>query len=271
MKANLTLFYSKNVYLNLIENLEIEDLDKITSKYCSQQELRDDPQFCNRITTFYTNYRNYRNKITNQNDKNGHLVLTYYDQNNDFRKLRVLYKKDKVKLDPQKTVNAIVRCLKNINNNDIILSLFREYSFILETEFNYHHYHLISLKKQLSLIGSKNETQSSLSKYNKLVKIVHDELIKGYDKTTKSTTPSSYYHIRLIDEYLERDKGLYTTTKKNNIEIVKENIDVIKSSKLNKVDKSYSKKRIIAENNNKNNYHGMGDYFLDLEDEERRR
>lgn len=265
MKANLTLFYSTSVYLNLLVDKDIREIDELTTLYLDQRDFRDKADFKNKIDRFYINYAKYRNSIKNPKDKEGKLCITYYDQNNDFRKLRVLYQEDKVKKEPLRVVNGIVRELKDAKDNQLILELFSEYDFIFGTEYNNHFYKMRQIKRELSYGTTPN--QSNIAKYNKLVKIVHDELIKGYDKDTKETTPSSYYHIRLVDEFLEKKMNL-KTTKKINIQLIEENLPKINNSILVKETKPKLKK-VVEERNlfRTKNFHGMGDLALDLEED----
>lgn len=245
MKVNLTLFYSKKVHLDLIKQQELEELDKLTTKYKSEEELRNDEEFKTKIEKFNIEHQNYRNYIENKEEASGRLCLTYYDQNGDYRKLRILYKKDSVKLSPIKVVNAIQRRLKQRKDNQLILALFREYDFIFGTEYNYRRYHLGRIKNILSFSDTPTG-EDHLAKYNTLVKIVKNELIKGYDKNLKTTTSSSYYHIRLIDEFLEEKRKIMTTSR-NEVTIVKENLSKIENATLVKAEEPPKKIEFFEE------------------------
>lgn len=229
MKVNLTLFYSNKIYLTLRKDIELEEMDQFTTEYQDEETLRRCEPYKTEIERFNIAYQNYRNRIKSNKDRNGKLCLTYYDQNGDDRKLRILYQKDQEKLKPIKVINAIQRRLKQKKDNTFILALFREYDFIFGTEYNYHRYHLGNIKKALSYSDSPT-SEEGLKKYNTLVKIVKNELLKGYDKSSKATTPSSYYHIRLIDEFFEKN-GI-TTTVRHEVDIANENLSKIKQGTL---------------------------------------
>lgn len=263
MKATLTLFYSRNVYLDLLKDIELEDIDKITTEYIGPQDLREKDDFRSEIKRFQVYYANYLKKINNPRDKDGKFVITYYNQNGVFSRLRVLYKEDVKKLNPSVVVRGITDCLRKAKDNRLLLMLFQTFDFILESEFNFRYHHLAMLKSDLSYSAFPNK--NTISKYNKLVKIVYDELMKGYDKSTCTTSSISYYHIRLIDEFLEIDNGFSTTPKKSvtKLDIVPDNFCLLSDAKLKKEKKPSRKK----ESSKKVEYHGMGDYFLECEEE----
>lgn len=148
MKVNLTLFYSNKIYLTLRKDIELEEMDQFTTEYQDEETLRRCEPYKTEIERFNIAYQNYRNRIKSNKDRNGKLCLTYYDQNEDDRKLRILYQKDQEKLKPIKVINAIQRRLKQKKDNTFILALFREYDFIFGTEYNYHRYHLGNIKNE---------------------------------------------------------------------------------------------------------------------------
>lgn len=262
MKANLTLFYSSKVYLNILENMSIEDIDKITTMYIDQEEILVSSNFKEQVERFYTYTANYRKSIKNPADKNAKLIITYYDYNGYFHKLRVLYQKDMVKLDSKKVVNAIRRVLKEANDSQIVLSILDSYPFIFESQHNIIYHKLFKLKKALKNTTTPKESQLPI--FNKLIKIINDNLMEDYDEETKTTSEVSYYHIRLIDEFLEVKKKLKTIPR-NKIDIDVNKISTL-SNDIILEDKPSKQKMKKKTKTSEDKYYTLSDYYMELGD-----
>lgn len=212
MTANLTLLYSSKVYLNLIENMELEEIDNLTTNYKDQEEILKLERFVDQVQAFYIYTSNYCRKIKNPKDRKGKLCITYFNSQGNFQALRVIYKEDKIKQDPKKMVNSINRELKAANNCQLVLALLNTFNTIFESDYN-RIYHKLS-KLKYSLKYTTVPTKQQMPIYNKLLKIIKDELNKGYDPTTGKTSSTSYYHIRIVDEFLEESQGIKTLPNK---------------------------------------------------------
>lgn len=242
MNTNLTLFYSSRVYLNLIENIPLEEIDELTIEYKNQEEILGSELFADQINAFYVYTSNYRRKIKNPEARKGKICITYFDHNNKLQILRVIYNKDKIKHSPKKMVNSINQELKEANNNQIVLALFNHFNFIFETEYNRIYHKLYRLKKDLSytVIPTKQQKTS----YNRLLKIIKEELNKGYNPSTDKTTSLSYYHIRLVDEFLEETQNIKTIPKNNS---ARKDSQIPISSEIN-IPKTDSPKSLVKSN-----------------------
>lgn len=260
MEVNLTLLCSSKVYLNLIENISIEEIDEMTTKYQNQEEILALPEFEDIINRFYTYTTNYRSKIKNPTEKRGTLYITYFDHNN-LIKLRVLYKKDAIKRDSKKVAKAIKTELKQANNSQLVISILNQFNFIFDSEYNQIYYQLNTLKRVLA--NTTTPPDYLVSKHNLLIKIIYDELVKGYSKNSNTPEAFSYFYIRLVDEFLETKKNILTIPQIDTINLPSNHLQVCDniSSKNQKSEKVLTKKK-----SRKEDYHGMGDYYLGIEE-----
>jgi len=264
MQANLTLFYSSKVYLNLLENIPLEDIDKITTMYENEEEIITSPDFKDKVEKFYIYTTNYRRAIKNPQAKRPKLVITYYDAYDHFNTLRVLYQKESIKLNPKKVVNAIKRALKEANNSQIVLSILNEHPSIFESQHNIIYNKLFQIKRILK--NTISPPENLMSQYNKLLKIITEDLLRGYEKNTNTVTPTSYYHIRLVDEFIEIKKNL-STIPKNNINISKPNITTLTSNITLQKPLSPKEKVKKIDSSPKKSFCSISDYYLEISEQ----
>ena len=248
MLANLTLMYSKNIKINLIENKKLSEIDDITANYIDEEDLKKSSDFKEQVDTFYRRYSTYCNKIKNPEDKKGCLIITFNDENGNMQTIKPIYNSDKDKLDIIYLTNKIERKLKEKKDKELILKIYKEESF-LKTEYNYRANNIGYCIQLIDIYGVSATTNKQ---YNKLVKVIKDTILMGYNKETKETKPMPYFHARKIDDIINKVWFM----KPANIIVRQENISSLKNGYKTNRTATPTKKE-------KENYHGAGDYYLD--------
>ena len=88
MSVSLTLLYSKNVKTDLIKDMELKEIDEITSKYKDEEHLREDPELKEKIQEFYRRNSRYCAKIKNPQDRLGNIEITYHSEEGFFKRIQ---------------------------------------------------------------------------------------------------------------------------------------------------------------------------------------
>ena len=96
--------------LNLITFSSLEELDKYTTLFKNNLELRK--EFESKITPYLTKNSSY---LENTKQKNGKIMITYIDKNNSTRFFSMLYHDDKKWLDLDLSLNFIFSMFEDIN------------------------------------------------------------------------------------------------------------------------------------------------------------
>ena len=213
MKANLTIYYSSKVFRHIEEDIELSELDKITTQYGDQKSLRLSDKYRDKFDDFYRSVFNYRSKIDNPFDKDGHLYITYYDDNNHLERLRVLYSKESEKTNPKRVKNAIIKKLRDEPNRDVLLGIYHKFDNMLISDYNLRIKRIGAYIRRLT----NNPTFHDSEEYRKLIKVLSDEL----EARLLTREDLAYLYIRLIDEFMN-NKGIKTTTNRKKKLVVNE-------------------------------------------------
>ena len=213
MKANLTIYYSSKVFRHIEEDIELSELDKITTQYGDQKSLRLSDKYRDKFDDFYRSVFNYRSKIDNPYDKDGHLYITYYDDNNRLERLRVLYSKESEKTNPKRVKNAIIKKLRDEPNRDVLLGIYHKFDNMLISDYNLRIKRIGAYIRRLT----NNPTFHDSEEYRKLIKVLSDEL----EARLLTREDLAYLYIRLIDEFMN-NKGIKTTTNRKKKLVVNE-------------------------------------------------
>lgn len=96
--------------LNLITFSSLEELDKYTTLFKNNLELRK--EFESKITSYLTKNSSY---LENTKQKNGKIMITYIDKNNSTRFFSLLYQDGKKLLDLDLSLNFIFSMFEDIN------------------------------------------------------------------------------------------------------------------------------------------------------------
>lgn len=96
--------------LNLITFSSLEELDKYTTLFKNNLELRK--EFESKITSYLTKNSSY---LENTKQKNGKIMITYIDKNNSTRFFSLLYQDGKKWLDLDLSLNFIFSMFEDIN------------------------------------------------------------------------------------------------------------------------------------------------------------
>ena len=96
--------------LNLITFSSLEELDKYTTLFKNNLELRK--EFESKITPYLTKNSSY---LENTKQKNGKIMITYIDKNNSTRFFSMLYHDDKKWLELDLSLNFIFSMFEDIN------------------------------------------------------------------------------------------------------------------------------------------------------------
>ena len=213
MKANLTIYYSSKVFRHIEEDIELSELDKITTQYGDQKSIRLSDKYRDKFDDFYRSVFNYRSKIDNPYDKDGHLYITYYDDNNRLERLRVLYSKESEKTNPKRVKNAIIKKLRDEPNRDVLLGIYHKFDNMLISDYNLRIKRIGAYIRRLT----NNPTFHDSEEYKKLIKVLSDEL----EARLLTREDLAYLYIRLIDEFMN-NKGIKTTTNRKKKLVVNE-------------------------------------------------
>ena len=213
MKANLTIYYSSKVFRHIEEDIELSELDKITTQYGDQKSIRLSDKYRDKFDDFYRSVFNYRSKIDNPYDKDGHLYITYYDDNNRLERLRVLYSKESEKTNPKRVKNAIIKKLRDEPNRDVLLGIYHKFDNMLISDYNLRIKRIGAYIRRLT----NNPTFHDSEEYKKLIKVLSDEL----EARLLTREDLAYLYIRLIDEFMN-NKGITTTTNRKKKLVVNE-------------------------------------------------
>ena len=213
MKANLTIYYSSKVFRHIEEDIELSELDKITTQYGDQKSIRLSDKYRDKFDDFYRSVFNYRSKIDNPYDKDGHLYITYYDDNNRLERLRVLYSKESEKTNPKRVKNAIIKKLRDEPNRDVLLGIYHKFDNMLISDYNLRIKRIGAYIRRLT----NNPTFHDSEEYKKNIKVLSDEL----EARLLTREDLAYLYIRLIDEFMN-NKGITTTTNRKKKLVVNE-------------------------------------------------
>lgn len=234
MKVNLSLVLDENgeIKLDLIKNQDLEIIDKYTITKENHNDIRED--YKKEIDDFLELNKNYISTFKKENNKKGSIVITFKDEVNKHRKLRVLYQKNSKKLEVDKLITKIYNSLKKIDDIDKTLEIINNY-FNLIFNSDYEIKTILSNKRNLKNI----KTIDNIEVRNKKIKTINNNLLlliknkfiylnNGNDKQKSMC----YYYLRLIDSYLEKHYKIYTTRdivkiKKGKLEIDKNNIKIL--------------------------------------------
>lgn len=256
MLANLTLMYSKNAKVNLIENKELREIDEITSLFIDDDDLKNCDIFKEKVESFYRRYSNYSRKIANEEAKKGYLVINFINDELE-NMMSPIYNLNKDKLDIKYLANKIERILKEKQDKELILKIYNEEDF-LKTDYNYA---INNIGYCLRIINTYGVSKDTIKQYNKLVRIIKDTILIDYNAKKDEVPSVSYFHARKI----------YDTINKNSF-IKPTNIRINKSNNTPLLEKNY---RIEPNppHKNKKTYHSIGDFYLDYlyEDREEKR
>lgn len=205
MRANLSLVLDKDGYvrLDLKKDIELSEIDKYTSLYDSSKEIRED--YSDEISSFLKKQEDFTKTFKRDQDKIGRVVITYFDQKHKLHRLRVLYKDMKEKLDVIKMVENIKRTLENSESFTKTLDVINHFSgFIFGSEFDRK-----EIKRLEKRLTSGNVSEKLCNK-NLVKNIVYNHLVL----TSSRNIEKAYFHVRLIDSYMEKQGMLTTETKK---------------------------------------------------------
>ncbi len=247
MLVNLRLSYSKDIYIDLLKEVELQEVDNITLRYLNKTALLTSDQFIGKVNEFYFRYSKYRESIKKAEDKIGNLEIICYDRENKFNNLSVLYQSDQDITNTLYIINKIEEELKKCEDKNLILKIYKECDFFLGTEYNYV-YNKIGQSKNLIL--NYGIVPNTKKHYLKLIKILKEELSKKYDENQEV----NYYRIRIVYDLMKKQKRYI-----NNLLIS----DNISSQKKYHVSNKNNNSKKISKKARKDEYHGMGDYFLD--------
>lgn len=195
--------------LDLIEGT-LEEIDNFTTKYENSNQIRN--FFKNEIDEYLL--KNYH--------KNGTIVITYYDDSNNVRRIRVLYKEEIAKTDIKKMPRKIKKALSQENNIKITLEIINRFTpYIFGS--NYDKNLIYNKKREIGL----NEERDT--KINKI--FINDIIFNQLTNALTSNYHLGYFKIRLIDSYLHRI-GIETTDNKLRV-----NVEKIKQEETYKLEK----------------------------------
>ena len=204
MKANLSLVLDKEGYvrLDLQQDIEISEIDKYTSLYDSSKEIRE--YYGDEIDCFLIEQEPYIRSFKRDQDKKGRIVITYEDEKHKIHKLRVLYKDSLEKLDVKEMIENIRKTLEKEENFNTTLDVINHFSgFIFGSEFDRKE--IRRLKTRLSTFN----VSEKLCNKNLVKNIIYNHLVL----TLSRNIEKAYFHVRLIDSYMEK-KELYTCNEK---------------------------------------------------------
>lgn len=205
MKANLSLVLDKDGYvrLDLLKELELSEIDKYTTTYSTSKEIKEEYQ--DDIDCFLEEQLDFIQKLKREQDKRGRIVIVYEDEKHKLHQLRVLYKENIKKIDVEKMINNIKKTLETEESFYKTLDVINHFSsFIFGSEFDRKE--IGRLKKRLS---SGNVSEKLCNK-NLIKNIIYNHLVL----TLSRNKEKAYFHVRLIDSYMEKN-GLFTTKEKS--------------------------------------------------------
>lgn len=247
MKVNLSLVLDEKgeIRLDLINNQELNIVDEYTSSKENHNEIRED--YKEQISNFLELNKNYVASLKLDANKKGSIVITFTDEANRLRKLRVLYKKSSNKLDTDKLINKIYNTLKKIDDIDKTIEIINNYSNLMfNSDFELKT--VISNKRNLKNI----RTIDNVEVRNKKIKIINNNLLLllknrfvNLNTGTDKQKELCYYYLRLIDSYIEKHYKVSTTrdvlkTKKGKLEVDKNNIKTLEENITVKKDITYN-------------------------------
>lgn len=247
MKVNLSLVLDEKgeIRLDLIKNQDLEVVDQYTTTKENHNDIRED--YKKEIESFLELNKNYISNFKRESNKKGSIVITFSDETNRLRKLRVLYKKNNNKLDTGKLINKVYNALKKLNDIDKTIEIINNYSNLM---FN-------SDFEIKTILGNKRNLKNARTienpeVRNQKIKIINNNLLlllknrfvylnTGTDKQKSML----YYYLRLIDSYIEKHFKIFTTrevvkTKKGKLEVDKNNIKTLKENIIVKQDITYN-------------------------------
>ena len=201
MKANLSLVLDKDGYvrLDLLKDIELSEIDKYTCSLDSSKEIKEENS--NEIECFLDENLAYVQTFKRDQDKKGRIVIIYEDEKHKLHNLRVLYKDNIKKLNSEEMIGNIRSTLEKEESFNKTLDVINHFSgFIFGSEFDRKEIRRLKTKLSLGNVSEKlcNKTLVKNIVYNHLV------------LTLSRNKEKAYFHIRLIDSYMEKNK-LYTT------------------------------------------------------------
>ena len=273
MKANLSLVLDKEGYvrLDLKKDIEISEIDKYTSLYDSSKEIREG--YSDEIECFLDEQEAFTKTFKREQDKRGRIVIVYEDEKHKLHSLRVLYKDNLDKLDLEEMVENIRKTLEKEESFNTTLDVINHFSgFIFGSEFDRK-----EIRRLKTRLTSFNVSEKLCNK-NLVKNIIYNHLVL----TLSRNREKAYFHVRLIDSYMEK-KELYTTKEKKtkNVHNLKVG-DVPKKAKVvqKKTDARVKDGKFFMEDNGQYNLFGSGNSNVErvalsyedyLEKEEERR
>lgn len=199
MRGNLSVIFGDNndLYFHLRENVTISEIDKYTSGLIDSEDIRRD--YKEQIQEFI---KQHKDELESFGDKRGRVVITYQDLKNSDRvyRLRVLYQKNKNKLNLDYVLGKIIELLQKEKDPKLTADVLRGNLFLFETDFLKHR--MKDAEEKILSVREKTRLNNIL--VEQIMKKTLDDLkVRSYD--------DAYFAVRKVDSFLERKKGFITT------------------------------------------------------------
>jgi len=211
MRANLSLVLDKDGYvrLDLKKDIELSEIDKYTTTFSSSNEIRE--EFKEEIKSFLDSQQEFTKNFKKEHNKDGRIVLVYSDEKHNLHTLRVLYKGMEEKLDLEKMIGNIKKSLESLESFNKSLDVINHFSgFIFGSEFDRKE--IRRLKTKLSY----GNTSEKLCNKTLVKNIIYNHLVL----TSNRNKEKAYFHVRLIDSYMEKLDIITTKSKSiNNLHV----------------------------------------------------
>ena len=199
MRGNLSIIFGEdnNLYLHLKEQVLISEIDRYTSKLINSDDIRRD--FASKINEFVLLHKDELERL---GDKRGRVVICYQDLKNSDRiyRLRVLYQKNRNKLNMDYVLGRIIDLLKKEKNPILSSDVIKGNLFLFETDFAKHK--IKDAEEKILSVREKTRLNNILVDYV-IESTLSNLKIKDYEK--------AYFAVRKLDSFLERKKGYVTT------------------------------------------------------------
>lgn len=241
-KYKLCLFYTKNLYEELIDNeySTFEEIDNITKQYENEETFRNNDYIRCMINKIESSKRDSIEKLENERIKRGKVAIVRIEKEK-VSFIRPLYKVNRRYESPKILIDSIIKRLKNANDIDLLCTFLDKYKTIFYTEFNLYR----GIQEIVnSLYNSENKHpmgQIEEKNYNKILDIIKETLEFSLDNTYDKLSEDKTFLCRRISNYL--DCHINKKTKVTDDKKILSKHEEEKASKQQEVSKYLVKKR----------------------------